>query len=108
MNLMRRRQSARLSNRRRPSTPPAEQIFPIQGEYITLGQLLKIAGVIGTGGEAKLYLAETVVQVNGEPEQRRGRKLRPGDRIVPPGAPPIRLVAGETPEADTEEDDLDV
>ncbi len=65
----------------------------LRDEYITLGQLLKLAGVIGTGGEAKSYLADHVVQVNDEPEQRRGRKLRVGDRIVPPGADPIRLVA---------------
>ena len=65
----------------------------LREEYITLGQLLKVAGVIGSGGEAKAYLADTVVQVNGEPEQRRGRKLRPGDVIVPPGEDPIVLTA---------------
>jgi ribosome-associated protein len=70
-----------------------DQIVVVQGDHITLGQLLKIAGIIGTGGEAKLYLAETVVSVNGEPEQRRGRKLRPGDRIHAPGAVPVRLIA---------------
>ena len=65
----------------------------LRDEYITLGQLLKLAGVIGSGGEAKSYLAAHVVQVNGEPEQRRGRKLREGDLIAPPNADPIRLVA---------------
>jgi len=75
-----------------------EQEFAVRGDHITLGQLLKLAGLIGSGGEARHYLEETVLQVNGEPEQRRGRKLRPGDRIVAPGAPPIRLTAaGEEP-----------
>ncbi|MCF0112891.1 MAG: S4 domain-containing protein YaaA [Bacilli bacterium] len=50
-------------------------------EYITLGQFLKFAHVIQNGGEAKLYLAGNEVRVNGEPDNRRGRKLRPGDRI---------------------------
>jgi len=72
----------------------AEQEIGAQGDYITLGQLLKAAGVIGSGGEAKAYLARTPVQVNGEPEQRRGRKLRPGDVVLAPGQPPIRVVAG--------------
>lgn len=72
----------------------AEQEIGVQGDYITLGQLLKVAGMVGSGGEAKAYLAETAVQVNGEPEQRRGRKLRPGDVVTVPGQKPIRLTAG--------------
>ena len=77
---------------KRGSNPPrSEQQIAVQGEYITLGQLLKAAGVLDSGGAAKYYLAETVVQVNGEPEQRRGRKLYPGDLIVAPNAAPIRL-----------------
>ncbi|MCR5787399.1 MAG: S4 domain-containing protein YaaA [Acholeplasmatales bacterium] len=47
-------------------------------EYITLGQLLKIEGIISTGGEAKDYLAENPVKVDGELENRRGRKLYRG------------------------------
>ena len=68
-----------------------EEILPVAAEFITLGQFLKAVNVIGTGGEAKFYLAENVVKVNGEPEQRRGRKLRPGDLVIAPGAPPTRL-----------------
>ena len=80
--------------RRAPEPPPPpEQQIEVQGDHITLGQLLKVAGIISTGGEAKLYLADIVVMVNGEPEQRRGRKLRVGDLIAAPAAPPIRLVA---------------
>lgn len=57
-----------------------EQI-EIQSEFITLGQLLKETGAIDTGGMAKWYLSEYVVYVNGEPENRRGKKLRHNDQI---------------------------
>lgn len=53
----------------------------ITTEYITLGQLLKFAHVIQEGGEAKRYLSEHKVLVNGEEDSRRGRKLRPGDTV---------------------------
>ncbi|MBO5542400.1 MAG: S4 domain-containing protein YaaA [Acholeplasmatales bacterium] len=49
--------------------------------YITLQQLLKIENIISSGGEAKFYLAENPVLVNGELENRRGRKLYPKDVI---------------------------
>ena len=49
--------------------------------YITLGQLLKLANVIGNGGEAKSFLASHEVLVNDELDNRRGRKLYPGDRV---------------------------
>ncbi len=50
-------------------------------EFITLQSLLKITGTIPTGGMAKAFLAENVVLVNGERENRRGRKLYSGDEI---------------------------
>ena len=50
-------------------------------EYITLGVLLKITGIIDTGGQAKYFLSENVVLVNGEEDNRRGRKLYHGDKI---------------------------
>ncbi len=50
-------------------------------EFITLNVLLKIMGIISTGGMAKIYLAENDVYVNGEKEDRRGRKLYRGDII---------------------------
>jgi len=53
----------------------------ISTEYITLGQFLKLAGCIGTGGEVKHFLLEKKVMVNAEPDNRRGRKLRVGDQI---------------------------
>ena len=49
--------------------------------FITLGILLKIADIIDTGGQAKFFLAENTVLVNGEEENRRGRKLYHGDLI---------------------------
>ncbi len=56
----------------------------IYTEYITLGQLLKLADVIFEGGEAKAYLASNKVYVNGEEDERRGRKVRPGDEVELP------------------------
>ncbi|WP_268912196.1 S4 domain-containing protein YaaA [Lentilactobacillus sp. SPB1-3] len=56
----------------------------IDDEYITLGQLLKEEAIISTGGQAKWYLRETAVDVNGEPENRRGKKLRDGDNVSVP------------------------
>ena len=49
----------------------------VRGDHITLGQLLKVAGFVGTGGEVKYFLQETSIKVNGEHDNRRGRKLRP-------------------------------
>lgn len=48
--------------------------------HITLGQLLKIADLVSSGGQAKWFLQEYAndILVNGEPENRRGRKLYPG------------------------------
>ena len=50
-------------------------------EYITLNVLLKIMDLIPTGGMAKIFLAENDVFVNGEKENRRGRKLYRGDIV---------------------------
>lgn len=53
----------------------------ITTEYITLQQFLKLAGIASTGGEAKLMVKEKEIFVNDEPENRRGRKLYPGDKV---------------------------
>jgi ribosome-associated protein len=74
-----------------PTTSLSREI-QIQGEMIRLGALLKIAGVIESGGEARPYLARYGVLVNGEPEQRRGRQLHPGDEVRV-GDETLRLVA---------------
>ena len=49
--------------------------------YITLQSLLQVGGVISTGGMAKIFLQENEVKVNGELENRRGRKLYTGDEV---------------------------
>lgn len=48
---------------------------------ITLGQALKAANVVGSGGEAKVLIQAGEVQINGEVETRRSRKLKRGDII---------------------------
>ena len=53
----------------------------IRDETIRLGQLLKLAGVAGTGGEARELVQDGAVLVNGEVETLRGRQLRHGDLV---------------------------
>lgn len=53
----------------------------ITTEYITLGQLLKFVGIIANGGEAKAFLANAHVLVDGVEDNRRGRKLYPGMKV---------------------------
>jgi len=53
----------------------------IETEFITLTQLLKNEGIIGTGGQAKYFLDDEDVLLNGEIERRRGKKLYPEDVI---------------------------
>lgn len=53
----------------------------IHSEYITLGQLIKYLGIVNTGGEIKVFLSENSVFVNEMPENRRGKKLYPGDFV---------------------------
>jgi ribosome-associated protein len=66
---------------------------PIRGDMIRLGQLLKLADVVDGGGEVKDFLATVAVTVNGEPENRRGRQLHPGDVVVA-GDEHLNVVAG--------------
>lgn len=53
----------------------------ITTEYIKLGQLLKLTHIISSGGEEKIYVATREILVNGQLENRRGRKLYPGDIV---------------------------
>jgi ribosome-associated protein len=55
--------------------------IPIRGDTIRLGQLLKLAGLADSGGEARALVEAGAVTVNGEVETRRGRQLHPGDEI---------------------------
>ncbi|MEM7534274.1 MAG: RNA-binding S4 domain-containing protein [Chloroflexota bacterium] len=55
---------------------------PTEQEFIKLDQFLKLAQVVRTGGEAKQLIQSGFVEVNGEAETRRGRKLYHGDVVV--------------------------
>lgn len=57
----------------------------IKDEYITLSQFLKIVDLVQSGGEAKSFLLSHEILVNEETEDRRGRKLRTGDRVTVDG-----------------------
>lgn len=57
------------------------EIIKIDTEFITLSQLLKIVGLIDTGGQAKYFLLENEVLLNNELESRRGKKLYHKDHI---------------------------
>ena len=54
----------------------------IRDEFLKLGQALKLAGVVEDGVEAKYAIQDGLVQVNGEVDQRRGRKVYEGDVIT--------------------------
>ena len=53
----------------------------IKDDYIKLGQAMKLSGVVMGGGEAKEVISEGLVEVNGETETRRGRKLFKNDEF---------------------------
>ncbi|PSL39992.1 S4 domain protein YaaA [Planomicrobium soli] len=67
----------------------------IETEFITLGQLLKMTDTISSGGMAKWFLSEHEVFVNGELEDRRGRKLRPEDKVIIPEVGEFLIVVAE-------------
>ena len=77
-----------MPSRRAPRWPRRAR-DPISGETIRLGQLLKLAGIARSGGEAKALLAGGVL-VNGVAEARRGRQLHPGD-LVEAGGETVRV-----------------
>ena len=54
----------------------------IHTEFIKLQDLLKFAGAVETGGDAKLIIQEGRVAVNGETCTMRGKKIRPGDTVT--------------------------
>lgn len=53
----------------------------IRDHSIRLGQFLKLAGVVSTGGEAKARIQAGEAKVNGAVEVRRGAQLHAGDRV---------------------------
>lgn len=57
------------------------QKLEIETPYITLGQLLKLTGAIGTGGQVKFFLSEHEIKVNEVLEDRRGKKIYAGNQV---------------------------
>ena len=77
----------------RSNTPHMNTLdFDLRGDHITLDALLKATGLATSGGSAKGLIADGAVQVNGQPETRRGRKLRAGD-VATFGDTTVRLRA---------------
>lgn len=62
-----------------------EQIY-IKDEYIRIGQALKLAGLVGSGVDAKFVIKDGLVSLNGEKVYERGKKCRQGDVIEYDGA----------------------
>lgn len=56
--------------------------FRIRGEFIELAQLLKAVGVVDTGADAKAMVQAGEVELNGETETRRSKKVLPGDVVA--------------------------
>jgi ribosome-associated protein len=71
--------------------PPAT--LTLRGDHITLAQALKVVGVAGTGGQAKILIREGSFTVNGVPETQPGRKLRAGDRFGEAGGRQWTIIA---------------
>lgn len=57
------------------------QTVKIRDEFIKLGQLLKLAGLVESGVDAKIVIQDGLVKVNGEVDTRRGRKIVSGDVV---------------------------
>ena len=63
------------------TTDPIDDV-PIGGDMIRLGQFLKFAGLLDSGGDAKEVIIDGYVSVNGEVDRRRGRQLHDGDLVT--------------------------
>lgn len=68
----------------------------ITTDFIKLDQFLKLADITGSGGEARAFILENDIFVNGEKEERRGKKLRHGDTVTIHGREYEIVQAGET------------
>lgn len=71
--------------------PVIEVPLKVGEEFIALIQLLKVANVVGSGGEAQRLVMDGMVQLNGQPEGRKRAKIRPGD-VVTTGPYTIHVV----------------
>jgi len=92
------RRPKRAESRPAPEAAPDVPGVPCDlSSKLTLGQFLKLANLIESGAEAKQVLAEGLVTVNGELEERRGRGLAAGD-IVDLGGNRARVVSTDEQE----------
>jgi len=82
----------------RESEEPRRQVVSIGDRPINLTQLLKLAGCVQSGGEAKVVIAEGLVKVNGEIELRKRRQMKAGDTVVLKDGPTVVLEPGADPE----------
>ena len=55
--------------------------FVLKDDFIKLGQLMKAADMVSNGSDAKFYIQDGLVKVNGEVEFQRGKKIYPGDIV---------------------------
>ncbi|MNJ43374.1 hypothetical protein D3C77_383780 [compost metagenome] len=67
----------------------------ISTPYIKLDQFLKLSNCVPTGGMAKALLQDNAVTVNGQPEDRRGRKLYPGDMVEVEGSGTFQVASAQ-------------
>lgn len=67
------------------------KVFRIDRDFITLSQLLKEEGIIPTGGAAKWFLKEHQVKINGDLDDRRGKKLYPNDQVEIVGIESVKI-----------------
>ena len=75
------------------------QVVLIGDRPINLTQVLKLAGCVQSGGEAKAVIAEGLVRVNGEVELRKRRQMKAGDTVALEDGPTIVLKEGVNPDA---------
>ncbi|MBO4107106.1 S4 domain-containing protein YaaA [Streptococcus suis] len=81
--------------------------YKLFDDYITLQSLLKTTGLLHSGGAIKSFLAENKVLVNGQEENRRGKKLRVGNHVeLPEQAKTITIVSPSPEEIQEHENDL--
>ncbi len=65
----------------------------IEGEFIKLQQLLKLANITGQGSDVKYYLYNNMVKVNGEEATQRGKKLYNGDLVEVEGFEEVLVIS---------------
>nr|WP_315594837.1 RNA-binding S4 domain-containing protein [uncultured Cupriavidus sp.] len=65
--------------------------FPLEGEFVALNDLLKLAGICDSGGAGKALVAAGEVSVDGAPESRKTAKIRVGQVVAVGGAGGIRI-----------------